>query len=102
MDIKVQAVLVTLAVIGSTGVTCLIIDLNKTIKRNNKAKELLVQLSKICQDAYTIEQCNNAWDKLVSECLDANGLFKIQPHYKSQFYELKALLIGKLSILNNK
>ncbi|MFZ1389462.1 MAG: hypothetical protein WAS34_18920 [Thiolinea sp.] len=65
----------------------------------DNAKMLFAELTEICHNAKTLYECNDAWNRLMSECLDANS-FKIPLAYKKDFYELRALLQGKLSILN--
>jgi hypothetical protein len=56
------------------------------------------KLIDLCYDAKTVEQCNYAWNELMSDCLDGT-YFKIPRSYQTKFYELRSVLQGKLSII---
>lgn len=57
------------------------------------------KLIKLCYDAKTIEECNIAWDELMKDCIEDN-VFKIHQSYIKTFYELRAILQGKIIILS--
>ena len=67
----------------------------------NAEKLFNEKLIDLCHNAETIEQCNYAWNELINDCLDGN-YFKIPKSYHNKFYQLRSLLQGKFSILENK
>jgi len=68
----------------------------KTIK---KAQILFNdKLIDLCYKAKTLEECNSAWNVLMEDCLDGN-YFKIPRSYQQNFYELRAVLQGKMSMI---
>ena len=77
------------------------IQVEKNLK---KTKNLFNnKLIKLCYDAGDINECNEAWKILMSECLDENNNhFKIPKAYHQDFYELRNILMGKLSILQKQ
>ena len=58
-------------------------------------------LTNLCYNARTIDECNNAWNVLMQECIDGK-MFKIPTAYQKDFYELRANLQGKLQVLENR
>ena len=75
-------------------------DMRRRFREDDKAKILFTHLYEVCNNAKTTEQCNDAWNELMASCIE-NITFKIPISYKREFYELRSLLLGKLSILNN-
>jgi len=75
---------------------------NYNEKQIKKAQTLFNDsLIDLCYKAKTIEECNNAWNILTESCLDGS-YFKIPKSYQRKFYELRSVLMGKLSILENR
>jgi len=69
------------------------------IKESKKAQILFdTKLINLCHNAATIEDCNYAWNVLMDECINGK-IFKIPKAYHQSFYELRANLQGKLTIL---
>lgn len=58
------------------------------------------KLIDLCYNAKTINECNYAWNELTENCLEGS-CFKIHKSYHRNFYELRSILMGKLSILQN-
>ncbi len=99
MDEKLITGLSVAAVIMFICFSFLALTIRKVFKEQDRLKLLFEQIRDICNNAETLEQCNAAWDKLYDECADEYGWIKVHKSYLSDFYECRALLLGKFSIL---
>jgi len=93
--------LISIAVIVILLISCCIYSYNWQEKQIKKAQILFNnKLIDLCYNAKTLEECNYAWNILMECCLDGS-YFKIPKSYQTKFYELRAVLQGKLSMLED-
>lgn len=83
-------------------VVCLLAYLtNDRFKKQAETKKLFQEvLRPACLKAKTEKECLEAWELMKKECIDG-GFFKMHISYRTDFFELKNYLEGKINIIRN-
>ena len=65
------------------------------VRQTKIADDIMRNVRKVCKKANTFEECNNAWNTLIEECVN-NEFKSFRSYHIREFYELRAVLQYKL------